>query len=165
MYRLPNLATNRTRDDMKLEDGRLKTWMNQIRTDGSIVISIERLPVPVDEWRSAIRQAARRDGLRIRTGMANCGCCAWAYHVDHVATDRSPGARRSGELRTVLRCLSLTSSGLSRGPLAFGAGSAPHHPTKQRKRDLHVIAQPVDVVADTAVVGSVKIASPLGLRL
>jgi hypothetical protein len=72
---------------MKLEDGRLTAWMGQIRADGSIMISNAQLPVPVDEWRSAIRRAARRDGLRIRTGVANCGCCVWACHVDHVTTD------------------------------------------------------------------------------
>lgn len=66
-----------------------ETWveavLDTLRRDGSVVASVSDLD-DLDEWRRTVRQACRRAGLRVRTGV-NANGVVRVEHVDHVVTD------------------------------------------------------------------------------
>lgn len=72
---------------MTIGDARVRGWIDQLRRDGSIQVHTTRLDGDVEGWRSAIRRAARRAGLRIRTDVTNDGAVVWVRYIDHIVTD------------------------------------------------------------------------------
>jgi hypothetical protein len=59
--------------------------INTLRRDGALIVPVCDIG-DVKAWRSGVRRACRKAGLRIRTGLTTNGEAIWVDHIDHVVT-------------------------------------------------------------------------------